>query len=217
MLRRLLLKNWNDSATCDGVHVVDVTQIGGVRDAVAGAGEELRRQQALKARGERLERDAHDDGVPACGPGVWSNIAVARKRIGDGGPLGQLVAPARGDADALETRQEGLELRPDRLALVWLRRAHAHEHTLDLTRAIVNRPAERHRRVAIGVEVWHQAGQRRPRPGTRQVGAVLVDCHGQARARHSARGVRCTCRCGCPGLPARKAANARSSMQETRV
>ncbi len=63
------------------VDVLDVAQVGGVRDPVRRGREELRRQQALEAGGERLERGAHASFSPVPGRGVCSKSAVTRSRI----------------------------------------------------------------------------------------------------------------------------------------
>ena len=78
MLRRLLLKNWNDSATCVAIDVVHVAEEGRVRRAVLRAREEHRRKDALEARRQLLEAEAHDSTAPASGPGVWLKTAVTR-------------------------------------------------------------------------------------------------------------------------------------------
>ena len=95
------------------IDVVHVTEVRRVRQAVGRAGEELRRQQALEAGGERLERDAHGRGTssaPACGPGVCSKMAVARIRIDHRRPGDPAAGADPRDADPLETGQEPVPL-----------------------------------------------------------------------------------------------------------
>ena len=102
MLRRLLLKNWNDSATC-----VASTYSTWLRYAALGvpslrAGEEHRREDALEARGQALEAQAHDSTAPASGPGVWLKSAVTWRRTATHGQTCHVAGRGARQANAVE-------------------------------------------------------------------------------------------------------------------
>ena len=142
MLRRLLLKNWNESATCVGVDVVDVAQVRGVGNAVARAGEELRRQDALETGRERLERDAHASRRSRAGPGVWSKMALTRSRIATAGHVTHAPRRRARNADLLEVGEKAVPL-PGHERPLGLGRRRARRRTIPFTwhaRSSIGRP-----------------------------------------------------------------------------
>ena len=167
MLRRLLLKNWNDSATCVAIDVVDVAQERGVRRAVLRAREEHRRQDALEARRQLFEAEAHDSTAPASGPGVWLNTAVTRILTATHGHICHvLVEVSAGQANHVELAQERLPLAKHERLLGRLGVARRNEHAFDLDGAIVRRPRERQRGLAVAPQIVED----RRRGGRRQIG-----------------------------------------------
>ncbi len=122
MLRRLLLKNWNDSATCVGS-----TYSTWLRNAAFGvpsfaAGEQHRGHEALEARSEFFEAEAHVSTAPASGPGVELNIAVTRILTALQGQTFHVAVAAARNPDDVELAQEPFPLRHHEHLLV--RRRH---------------------------------------------------------------------------------------------
>ena len=177
MLRRLLLKNWNDSATCAGS-----TYSTWLRNAAFGVPSfaqvnNIAGTRPWKHGGELFEAEAHVSTAPASGPGVELNIAVTRILTALQGQTFHVAVARPGIPTDVELAQEAFPLRHDELLLGRLGIADIDEDAFHLDGAFVRRPRERQRGLAVLAQIVEDGGRGRRRHVRHHLAALVLHPH----------------------------------------
>ena len=140
-------------------------------------------------------------GAPAPGPGVWLKMRVGAQANRDGRPGDPRPRRGARDADLLEAAEKPSHCAGDERPFVLGGVARADEQPLHLAGAVVDRPAESHRRLAVRLEVRQDPRRRDRRHVDDQVRAVRFHLHGDRPRAVGLAGPRSASRYGSPRPP----------------